>query len=125
MEGCVRLLVNLHSRLRVIRDTQNRGSRPLRLKTIMIVFMQAAVLQVLEELQRRGVTILLSTHNLGLVGQRFPEVLLLNRRVIAFGGCQEVLVSGLLQQTFAGQWLLLPDGSLLAHPFCGDKALPR
>jgi manganese/iron transport system ATP-binding protein len=89
------------------------------------VSQQEAVLQVLEELQRQGVTILLSTHDLGLVGQRFPEVLLLNRRVIAFGSCQEVLVSGLLQQTFAGQWLLLPDGSLLAHPFCGDKALPR
>ncbi|MCF2972413.1 metal ABC transporter ATP-binding protein [Synechococcus sp. Nb3U1] len=77
---------------------------------------QEVVLQVLAELQKQGVTILLSTHDLGLVWQRFQQVLLLNRRVIAFGPCQEVMVSGFLQQTFAGQWIILPDGSLLTQP---------
>lgn len=77
---------------------------------------QEVVLQVLAELQKQGVTILLSTHDLGLVWQRFQQVLLLNRRVIAFGPCQEVMVSGFLQQTFAGQWMILPDGSLLTQP---------
>ncbi|MFQ3585774.1 MAG: metal ABC transporter ATP-binding protein [Cyanobacteriota bacterium] len=85
---------------------------------------QEEVLQVLAELQGQGVTILLSTHDLGLVWQRFQQVLLLNRRVIAFGPCQEVMVSGLLQQTFAGQWMILPDGSLMAQPCLNGRGSP-
>jgi manganese/iron transport system ATP-binding protein len=42
---------------------------------------QEVVLQVLAELQGQEVTVLLSTHDLGLVWQRFQKVVLLNRRV--------------------------------------------
>ena len=58
-------------------------------------------------------TIILSTHDLGLAAARFERVLLINRRLIGDGPPVQVLSRGPLAEAFGGQVLTLPDGSVL------------
>ena len=48
---------------------------------------QEATLGLLEQLRPAQVTVLVSTHDLNLAVQRFDRVLLLNKRLIAYGIC--------------------------------------
>src|SRR5690606_3042544 len=50
-----------------------------------------AVLQVLDQLQKQHVTTMVSTHDLSLAASSFDRVLLLNRRLVAYGRPEEVL----------------------------------
>ena len=45
---------------------------------------QEAILGLLDDLRRDGVTVLLATHDLDLAAERFDRIMLLNRRIIAF-----------------------------------------
>lgn len=92
---------------------------------------QEAVLGVLDHIRRDNVTVLVSTHDLTLAAQRFDRVLLLNRRLIAYGTAEEVFTPAHISTAFGGQALMVggmlvvddccpPDdeisGSLHAHP---------
>jgi ABC-type Mn2+/Zn2+ transport system ATPase subunit len=84
---------------------------------------QEATLSVLDALSDQKVTIILSTHDLGLAAARFERVLLINRRLIGDGPPARVLSRGPLAEAFGGQVLTLPDGSVLVdqcawHPVC-------
>ena len=46
---------------------------------------QETILNLLDELHGLGLTLLVSTHDLNLAAERFDQILLLNRRLIAFG----------------------------------------
>jgi ABC-type Mn2+/Zn2+ transport system ATPase subunit len=67
---------------------------------------QHAIFTLLEDLQRRGTTILATTHDLSCVAEWFDKVLCLNHRVIAYGPPNEVLTSETLSETFGSHVLV-------------------
>jgi ABC-type Mn2+/Zn2+ transport system ATPase subunit len=76
---------------------------------------QQAVMAVLAELAARGTTILMATHDLALVSQRFDHVVCLNRRVIAQGPPEAVLTESVLNQTYHTRMVLVRvEGKLYA-----------
>jgi len=79
---------------------------------------QNAILDVLETLKARRITVLVSTHDLRLAASRFERVALLNRRLIAYGAPAEVFTAPALTEAFGGQMLMLPGGALVADHCC-------
>ncbi len=79
---------------------------------------QEATLALLDHLRREKVTVLISTHDLNLAASRFDAVLLLNRRLIAFGEPKSVFTPENLTQAFGSQLLKLPDGMVLVDDCC-------
>jgi len=78
---------------------------------------QEATLDLLEHLQTQKVTAMVSTHDLTLAAERFEQVLLLNKRVIAFGPPEEVFTPSNLSQAFGSQVLFL-DGVAVVDQCC-------
>lgn len=78
---------------------------------------QEATLTLLEYLQTQQVTAMVSTHDLTLASERFEQVLLLNRRLIASGAPQEVFTQANLSQAFGSQVLFL-DGVAVVDQCC-------
>jgi ABC-type Mn2+/Zn2+ transport system ATPase subunit len=64
---------------------------------------QATIHEVIAALCAEGVTVLLATHDLGTASSQFDKLILLNRRMIAFGTSAEVFRPDVLGQTFGGQ----------------------
>lgn len=85
---------------------------------------QEATLRLLGELQRQKVTVLLSTHDLGLAASHFDRVLLLNRRLVAYGPPEQVIVAPTLSEAFGQQMFVLPGGAMVVDHCCppGDSA---
>ncbi len=79
---------------------------------------QEATLELLDVLHTQRVTVMISTHDLNLAAGRFERVLLLNRRVIAYGAVSEVFTPQALGQAFSGQVLMLPNGQALVDDCC-------
>jgi ABC-type Mn2+/Zn2+ transport system ATPase subunit len=79
---------------------------------------QEATLKLLDHLERQHVTVLISTHDLNLASNRFHYVLLLNRRLIAFGEPKQVFTSENLVHAFGPQLLKLAEGSVLVDECC-------
>ena len=79
---------------------------------------QEATLALLDHLRKQKVTVLISTHDLNLAASRFDAVLLLNRRLIAFGEPKSVFTPDNLAQAFGSQLLKLPDGTVLVDDCC-------
>ncbi len=61
---------------------------------------QAELLDVIDQLNRDGMTILLSTHDLDLAFRRFNKVIALRRRLIAYGAPDEVYTTDALAQLY-------------------------
>lgn len=78
---------------------------------------QEAVLAVLAGLRERGVTVMVSTHDLNLAATRFDGVALLNTRLVASGAPLDVFRPHLVADAFGGQVLLL-DGALVVDRCC-------
>lgn len=72
---------------------------------------QEAIFDVLDALHREGVTVMVATHDLNLAAERFDQVLLLNRRLIAFDVAGKVFSRPHLLEAYGGQVHLLPEGS--------------
>ncbi len=68
---------------------------------------QTAVLRLLDDLRGEGLTVLVSTHDLSLAMQRFELVLLLNRKLVAYGAPAGVFTPDHVSAAFGGQALLL------------------
>lgn len=79
---------------------------------------QERTLGLLEHLKERGVTVLISTHDLNLAAERFDRVLLLNRRLIAEGIPGEVLREENLSRAFGSSLLVTDRGALLVDECC-------
>ncbi|MFQ5945291.1 MAG: metal ABC transporter ATP-binding protein [Anaerolineae bacterium] len=75
---------------------------------------QRAILDIIDQLQSKGVTVLVATHDLQLALEHFDRVLLLNRDVIAFGDPEEVLTQEALFEAYRGHLHLVSDGAGLA-----------
>lgn len=78
---------------------------------------QEITLTLLEHLQESQVTVMVSTHDLNLASERFAQVLLLNRRLIAFGSPTEVFTPDHLSQAF-GSHVLFLEGAILVDQCC-------
>lgn len=79
---------------------------------------QAATLDLLDQLRAEKVTVMVSTHDLNLAASRFDAVLLINKRFIAYGIPQQVLVQDNLSRAFGPQLMVLPDGTMLVDQCC-------
>jgi manganese/iron transport system ATP-binding protein len=69
-----------------------------------------AVFAILDELRRRDVTVLLSTHDLEMAAGRFDRLVLLNKRVIADDVASEALTPARLAAAYGGRITLWQDG---------------
>jgi manganese/iron transport system ATP-binding protein len=79
-----------------------------------------SLFSILDELQAAGVTEIISTHDLNLAADRFSQVLLVNRRLIAVGTPAEVLTRAHLLAAYGGHVHRLPegDGMLIVTDTC-------
>jgi ABC-type Mn2+/Zn2+ transport system ATPase subunit len=66
-----------------------------------------ALLQLLDRLRGRGITVLVSTHDMETAAQRFELTALLNRRLIAYGEPAAVFTQEHLSEAFGGQAIFL------------------
>ena len=63
---------------------------------------QESILTILETLQDREVTFIISMHDLRLAAEQFQRVMLLNKRLLGFGSPEEVFTRDLLLQAYQG-----------------------
>jgi len=63
---------------------------------------QEGILVLLKSLTDRGVTLLVSTHDLDVAAAQFARIMLLNRKLVAFGPPASVMRTELLLPTFGG-----------------------
>ena len=77
---------------------------------------QHAIFTLLEEEQRRGITIIATTHDLSCVATWFDKVLCLNHRVIAYGSPAAVLNDQTLSATFGSHMLVIPKAAPAVAP---------
>ena len=71
---------------------------------------QHEIFDLLRSLQAAGKTVIVTTHDLSCVAERFDLVLLLNKRVVAFGSPEEVFTPELLNETYQSHLMLLDLG---------------
>ncbi|HNS49718.1 MAG TPA: metal ABC transporter ATP-binding protein [Anaerolineae bacterium] len=70
---------------------------------------QEAILAILDDLRRRRVTVLLSTHDLNLAVDRFDRLALLNRRLIGYGPPRQLINPEILAEAYGGKALWRGD----------------
>ncbi len=87
---------------------------------------QEEIHRILEMLKSRGVTVLVSTHDLEEAASRFERVMLLNRRLIGFGTSDEVFVPERLKEAYGGHLRMVntPSGTMILSDTCCGGGLP-
>jgi zinc/manganese transport system ATP-binding protein len=70
------------------------------------------VLHLLGELNHDGVTVVLTTHDLNSVAAHLPQVVCLNRRVVAYGSPASVFTPAVLEATYGAEMIVVRDGDL-------------
>jgi zinc/manganese transport system ATP-binding protein/zinc transport system ATP-binding protein len=70
------------------------------------------VLHLLAELNHDGVTVVLSTHDLNSVAAHLPQVVCLNRRVVAYGPPASVFTPRVLEATYGAEMVVVRQGEL-------------
>lgn len=81
-----------------------------------------AILDILNDMRANNVTVLTATHDLNVAAGHFECIMLLNRRLIAFGAPEDVLQPQMLVQAYGDHMHLVPtEGGeiLLADTCCG------
>jgi manganese/iron transport system ATP-binding protein len=71
---------------------------------------QHEIFDLLRRLQGEGRTVIVTTHDLSCVAERFDLALLLNRRVVALGPPGEVFTRKLLNETYQSHLMMLDIG---------------
>jgi ABC-type Mn2+/Zn2+ transport system ATPase subunit len=79
---------------------------------------QEATLTLLDHLRERQVTAIISTHDLNLAATKFDAVLLINKRLVAFGPAQETLKQENLARAFGNSLLVMKNGAMLVDECC-------
>ncbi|MFQ5580158.1 MAG: metal ABC transporter ATP-binding protein [Nitrospiria bacterium] len=74
---------------------------------------QHAILHLLGELNRRGVTILITTHDLNAVARHLPWVICFNKQVIAQGDPDEVFTAPVLSRTYDSEMSVIRHGDII------------
>ncbi len=78
------------------------------------------IYRILERLKTRGVTVMVSTHDLDEAAEHYDRVLLLNRRLYGFGASAEVFTAKKLTAAYGGVLRLVqtPHGTLVLNDSC-------
>jgi manganese/iron transport system ATP-binding protein/manganese/zinc/iron transport system ATP- binding protein len=71
---------------------------------------QHEIFDLLRKLQGAGKTVIVTTHDLSCVAERFDLALLLNKRIVAFGRPEEVFTPELLNETYQSHLMILKVG---------------
>jgi manganese/iron transport system ATP-binding protein len=71
---------------------------------------QHLIFTVLEDLRQTGKTVVVATHDLNCVIERFNQVLCLNRRLIAYGPPAQVFRGDVLDQTYGSHLMIVQVG---------------
>ena len=71
---------------------------------------QHAIFAVLESLRDAGKTVVVATHDLNCVIERFDQVLCLNRRLVAYGPPGEVFREEILEATYGSHLMVVKVG---------------
>jgi len=71
---------------------------------------QHAIFEVLEELRDAGKTVVVATHDLNCVVERFDLVMCLNRTLIAYGPPREVFRGEILEATYGSHLMIVQVG---------------
>ncbi|MBN4054718.1 metal ABC transporter ATP-binding protein [Nitrospira defluvii] len=74
---------------------------------------QHAILHLLGEINRKGVTILLTTHDLNAVARHLPWVICFNKRIVAQGDPEEVFTSEILSRTYNSEMNVVRKGDVI------------
>lgn len=86
---------------------------------------QEAIFNILDLVRARGMTVLVSTHDLQLAADRFDRLMLLRRRIIGFGSATEVLTPANLRLAYGSHMTVItaPEGMLALGDTCceGDE----
>jgi ABC-type Mn2+/Zn2+ transport system ATPase subunit len=78
---------------------------------------QEATMHLLEEMHRKDITVMVSTHDLNMASQRFEKVLMLNRRMIAYGTPEQVFTPELVRVAF-GERVMFLNGAMVIDECC-------
>jgi manganese/iron transport system ATP-binding protein len=83
---------------------------------------QEGLLSLLSDLQQKGVTVMVATHDLEQAAQYFDRILLLNHRLISFGSSQEVLQPENLLRAYGGRLRIMEgkEAALALDDTCCD-----
>jgi ABC-type Mn2+/Zn2+ transport system ATPase subunit len=84
---------------------------------------QEATLLLLDQLRAQNVTVMVSTHDLNLASERFDRVLLINRRVIAYGQGAQVFTSATVAEAFGAHTLTLEGKSVVVDDCCPPEVI--
>ncbi len=81
---------------------------------------QERILEILDDLQAQGVTVMVATHDLSQAADYFDRVMLLNRELLGIGPAHQVFTSGNLQQAYGGHLRLVEtdDGLVVLNDTC-------
>ena len=71
---------------------------------------QHAIFAVLDELRAKGKTVVVATHDLNCVIERFDQVLCLNRSLIAYGPPKDVFRGDILDRTYGSHLMIVDVG---------------
>ncbi len=81
---------------------------------------QEKIVNVLDTLARKGMTIIAVVHNVNPLLHHVGKVMLLNRKIIAFGSPSDVLVEDNIFKTYGSLIPLVVCKDGFAHPLYGD-----
>lgn len=84
---------------------------------------QESIFTFLDDLQGRGVTVMVAIHDLDLAARRFDRVMLLNQRMIGFGVPEQVFTPEQLMSAYGGHIHLVEtdDQLLVVADTCCDE----
>ncbi len=71
------------------------------------------ILVLLAELNRQGVTLLITTHDLNAAAAHLPWVICLNQKVIAQGAPEDVFTEEVLSQTYRGEMIVFQHNGMM------------
>jgi manganese/iron transport system ATP-binding protein len=78
---------------------------------------QEILFGLLDDLRTQQVTVIVSTHDLNMAAQRFDKILLIKRKLIAYGTSQEVFTPATIREAFGSQVLFL-DNAIVVDDCC-------
>jgi len=80
------------------------------------------ILNILDRLTEQKITILVALHDLNLAAERFPLVMILNRKIEGFGDPQAILTTENLMKAYGGHMHVLSseDGAVAFGDTCCD-----
>ena len=88
---------------------------------------QEAILRILGEMRAAGMTLLIATHDLNQAAEQCNKMMLLNRRVIAFGSPAQVVTTDNLLRAYGGHLHVIQTVSgamMVADSCCGGGEPP-